>query len=373
LNKYLTDNKFKTGEAQQLRLAFEAVTGRDLNWFWNQWYYGSGHPVVKINYNYDDGTGKALVIIQQVQQGDKIFKLPIAIDVYNGAAKKRYNVWMNDKTDTFTIPYTQHPDLINVDGDKILLWQKADNKTADNYKAQIKYAPLYLDRREALSYFAKNHLPELTLGLKDKFAGLRSYTLDAIEEDSTLVNDASVLASIENIAKTDNDKKTKAKALEILAYTGDEKYKSLFEQNINDSSYSVAGAALEGLNTLDSANAYTLAKKFSGDAKGKLGEVISGVIMQNGTEADFDFILKQYKETPPGQAKFEATAAFCGYLTKVSDVSKLKQGVDEVIAFRNMIPENYRGFTDPVLKGSLEKVATAKGGEVAEYIHNALK
>ncbi|HXL57975.1 MAG TPA: M1 family metallopeptidase, partial [Chitinophagaceae bacterium] len=74
LNNYLTTNKFKTGEAQQLRLAFEQVTGQDLNWYWNQWYYGSGHPVVKIDYKYDDTAENAMVIIQQTQ-GDKIFKL----------------------------------------------------------------------------------------------------------------------------------------------------------------------------------------------------------------------------------------------------------------------------------------------------------
>jgi len=33
LNLYLTNNKFKNGEAHQLRLAFEEVTGQDLNWF----------------------------------------------------------------------------------------------------------------------------------------------------------------------------------------------------------------------------------------------------------------------------------------------------------------------------------------------------
>ena len=44
LNLYLTTNKFKSAEAQQLRLAFEEVTGKDLNWFWNQWYYGAGNP-----------------------------------------------------------------------------------------------------------------------------------------------------------------------------------------------------------------------------------------------------------------------------------------------------------------------------------------
>ena len=53
LNNYLTANKFKAGEAGQLRLAFEEVTGKDMNWFWNQWYYGSGHPKLQIDYNYN--------------------------------------------------------------------------------------------------------------------------------------------------------------------------------------------------------------------------------------------------------------------------------------------------------------------------------
>ncbi|HEY1870917.1 MAG TPA: M1 family aminopeptidase, partial [Chitinophagaceae bacterium] len=58
LNLYLATNKFKSAEAQQLRLAFEEVTGRDLNWFWNQWYYGAGQPSLDINYSYDDATKK---------------------------------------------------------------------------------------------------------------------------------------------------------------------------------------------------------------------------------------------------------------------------------------------------------------------------
>jgi aminopeptidase N len=134
-----------------LRLAFESVTGQDLNWFWNQWYYSSGHPILKINYSYDDAAGVAKVMIQQLQKGDKLFRLPIAIDVYNGAEKKRYNVWMNNKADTFSFSYSMRPDLINVDANKIILCQKTDNKTADNYIAQIKYAPLYLDREKHLN------------------------------------------------------------------------------------------------------------------------------------------------------------------------------------------------------------------------------
>jgi aminopeptidase N len=373
LNKYLTDNKFKTGEAQQLRLAFESVTGQDLNWFWNQWYYSSGHPILKINYSYDDAAGVAKVMIQQLQKGDKLFRLPIAIDVYNGAEKKRYNVWMNNKADTFSFSYSMRPDLINVDANKIILCQKTDNKTADNYIAQIKYAPLYLDRREALEYFAKNNMPEIALGLKDKFAGLRTYTLELIGEDSALLSNATTIQTIEMMAKTDSDRKTKAKALEVLGTTGDAKYEPLFTQYINDSSYSIAGAALMGLNNLDGANALSMAKKMATGAKGKLDDAIASVIMQNGTEADYDFLEDRFVNLPMSETKVLAALSFCDYLTKLSDPVKIKSGIDKVVAFRNGIPDAYRAFIDPAIKNALQNVGTAKGSEIEDYIRNVLK
>jgi aminopeptidase N len=48
------------------------------------------------------------------------------------------------------------PDLINVDGDKILLCEKTEHKTLDNYIFQYKNAGLYLDRREAIDFAARN-------------------------------------------------------------------------------------------------------------------------------------------------------------------------------------------------------------------------
>ncbi len=57
----------------------------------------------------------------------------------------------------------------------------------------------------------------------------------------------------------------------------------------------------------------------------------------------------------------------------MNDTAKIKKGIDEVVAFRNMIPENYRGFTDPVIKEALEKLAKTKGSEIEQYINNAIK
>ena len=372
LNNYLTTNKFKAGEAGQLRLAFEEVTGRDMNWFWNQWYYGSGHPKVSISYNYDEAAKKAYVYIKQTQTGDKIFRLPMAIDVYTGNDKKRYQVWMENKADTFEFSVATKPDLINVDADKVLLWEKTDNKTSENFVFQYQHAPNYLDRKEALDFFGKKNMKEISLGLKDKYAGLRRQALGVLGK-SKLATDAAIIAAVENIANTEKDKKTKAAAISFLAATKDVKYQPLFAKFVNDSSYSVSGAALEGLSELEPAKSYDLAKKYSTDAKGELGDVVSGILVANGTEADFDFIAQRYNEAPPSQEKLQMTDAFCDYLVKVKDAARVKKGIEFILKFRGFIPETYQSFTDPMFKKSLGKVAQAKPGEIAEYIEQAFK
>ncbi|HEY0432923.1 MAG TPA: M1 family metallopeptidase, partial [Chitinophagaceae bacterium] len=186
LNLYLTTNKFKSAEAQQLRLAFEEVTGKDLNWYWNQWYYGAGNPALDINYSYDDAGKKVRVIVNQTQAGDKIFKLPVAIDVYANGTKNRYKVWASNKSDTFTFDSPVKPDLVNFDGDKVLLCTKKENKTLDEYVFQYKNAASYLDRREAIDYASKHQddakaVAFLATAIKDKYEGLRNLAIGRLD------------------------------------------------------------------------------------------------------------------------------------------------------------------------------------------------
>ena len=375
LNLYLNTYKFKNAEAHQLRLAFEEVTGQDLNWFWNQWYFGNGQPNLTINYDYSDG--KARVTIEQTQKTGKLFKIPLAIDVYtDGANKKRYNVWAQNNVDTFYFASDRKPSWINVDAEKILLSRKTDNKSAEEFIQQFKYAGNYMDRKEALAYFAKNKMSDLANGLNDKYHGLRLYTLEAMLQNKSY-NVPAVLNVIEQIANKDPDKKAQAKAIEILVKTGDEKYKPLFAKYVSDSSYSVSGASLEGLIKLEPAQAYALAKKYSNDAKGKLGTVVSKIIMDNNSEDDFNFILDNFKNTPFTQTKIQEMMAFGNYLAKVKNADNVKKGADEIIKLRNQVPEQYRKYVDPAFKQTFNKISTAKKAEgnteLANYIDELLK
>ncbi|MBS1933155.1 MAG: M1 family metallopeptidase [Bacteroidetes bacterium] len=380
LNLYLVTNKFKSAEAQQLRLAFEEVTGQDLNWFWNEWYYSNGHPKLNIDYLYDDDAKKVNVVINQTQAGDKVFKLPIAIDIYNGSQKYRHKVWIENKSDTFTFAYNIKPDLINVDGDKVLLCEKKDNKTLDNYIHQYKYAGLYLDRREAIDYCAKHQEDDkavdlLKLALKDKFPGLRVYVLEKLDFKKDNIR-STFEPLILDVAKNDAKSLVRAKAIELLGSFQNPDYKPLFEKAISDSSYSVSGDALEALNKIDSTEAIKAANSFvKFPARGKLLDVICAI---STSEDVVDKVMASFESLPTlSEKKLETAVTLGEKLALTTDSTKLKKGVDLLIDYRESIPAAYRSQTDVfinkiVLEELLKRKQIAGLTEQADYIKSKL-
>jgi len=370
LNKYLTDHKFQATESQQLRLAFESVTGKDLNWFWNQWYYGNGQPQLEINYQYENG--KECVIVNQKQTYTGLFKFPVAIDVYKQKDEKvRYNVWVEHASDTFYFPSAQQPSWVNFDAEKSLLAFKTDKKSADEFLQQYKYGPKYLDRREALEYFAAAKSANIALGLSDKYAGLRLLTMDLIK-DAGQLDVPSNISIIESIAEKDPNKKTQAKAIELLASLKNEKYLPLFQKFINDSSYSVSGAALEGISLLKPDQAYTLAKKYSEDALGKLGTVVSDILYKNGTAEDFEILYNIFHKLSFSQQKIVTAVKFTKYLMTLKNAQDVKKGADAVMAALNKVPSEYRTYMDPGFKKAFGQLADNQrklgNNEVADYL-----
>ena len=367
MNVYLTTNKYKAAEAHQLRLAFEEVTGQDLNWFFNQWYFGAGHPKLNIDYVYDDNAKKVSVIIKQNQTGDA-FKLPIAIDVYNGSKKERHKVWIESKLDTFTFSYHSRPDLVNVDGDKILLTEKKDNKTLDNFIHQYKYAGLYLDRREAVDFASKNldnaKAQDLVkLALKDKYFGLRSYAVGKLDLKRDDLR-KSVEAALVDLAKNDPKSTVRAAAIGALGVGNynNPAYTAIYQKGINDSSYTVVGTSLESLQRADSAAAVTAAKQLaSKPLKGRLIESVTKVLARSGDESAFDVLNKTFDDLPLSNTKFNLMPPFIEFLSNVKNTEKFKKGIDAVVNFREQLaPYGYAPMVNQMLQGIAARKEVAK-------------
>jgi aminopeptidase N len=382
LNLFLTTYRFKAAEAQELRLAFEEVTGQDLNWFWNQWYYGSGHPKLDISYDYDQIAGIARVFVKQTQQ-DKIFKMPLAIDVYQGGEKKRTKIWLDHQVDTFSFSTVSRPDLINVDGDKILLCEKSDHKTLDNFIFQYKHAGLYLDRREAIDFAANKQSDEkkarelIVNALNDSYKGLRIYAIQKlnIRSDSAKMTYEPILA---DLAKNDAEPLVRAAAIQSLGKYMKESYKELFLNSIKDSSYSVAGNALLALGTLDSTSALENARSLSSQhVKGGLLRAVNNTLYMYSGDNEFDTLSARFDILPFGNNKLMLLQPFANYLKRIKNSDNFKKGIDMIVRFRDSVPTEYAGqfksyFNGMILNGIASAKQTMGLTDQAEYVRTKL-
>jgi aminopeptidase N len=381
LNLFLITHRFKAAEAQELRLSFEEVTGQDLNWFWNQWYYGSGHPSLDISYDYDQSAHAARVFVKQTQP-EKIFKLPVAIDVYQGGSKQRYKIWLEHKSDTFSFPAEREPDLVNVDGDKTLLCEKTDHKTLDNYIFQYKNAGSYVDRREAIDFAAMrqtNDPKAMTLlknAINDRYEGLRTYAIQKLD-----INNDSVKMAVEpviaDLAKS-TAPKIRAAAIQSLGRFKKNDYKELFIRSLNDSSYSVAGDALIALGAIDSVAALRTARGLSSShVKGELSRAVNNILYMYAGEIEFDTLATKFDALPVGNNKFMLLQPFGSYLKRINNTDNFKKGIDMIVRFRDTIPEPYAQqvaayFNGMVLNGIVAAKESTGLTEQADYVRSKM-
>jgi aminopeptidase N len=258
LQRYLRDNEYTQVEVDELRMAFEDVTGMDLQWFFNQWYIGAGHPAITIDYAWDEAAKHTKVTIEQTQTPSaevaNVFRLPLQVDVYEAnGSKRREMIDVTKRKQDFFIKSASKPAFVNVDADKALLAIKTDNHSPEEWEAFYSIGPLYRDRIEALIGInqAKSEHSKLinTAALKDKSPEIRLAVLSLVEPTQK-----EALPTVAAIAENDKNPRVRAKALTVLAETADKAYLPVFQKTLEDkkAAYSVIGAALNGMVKLDS-------------------------------------------------------------------------------------------------------------------------
>ena len=334
LNLYLKQNAFKSGEAHQLRLALEEASGKDLNWFFNQWYFQAGHPKLTIDYAYDAATKTQKVTVKQTQTG-QVFTLPMAVDVYAGGQKKRHQIMMTTAEQTFSFPSATKPDLVNVDADKVLLAVITDNKSLSEYAFQYANAPLYRDRLEAIQAAGAQKADAeagkiLLAGLKDKFYGIRISSLQALDLAKPTVA-AVAFPLIEKMAVSDPNTLVQAQALTALVARNQSSDLPIFKKSLESKSYAVQGAGLMALAVLQPEESLATAKSFEKDNRKALTEAMVNVYSKFGTEKELLFVKEKFEAAGTNE-QVQLMPAYLNILGKTNDIKVLKEGVDVVKA-----------------------------------------
>ncbi|WP_345992503.1 M1 family aminopeptidase [Chryseobacterium sp. Chry.R1] len=280
MNDYLKTNEYKNGEAHQLRLSFEKVSGKDLNWFFNQWYFGSGHPKLSYSYTFEPVKKQISLVISQSQE--QPFQFPLAIDVYDNGKPKRYNVWVNaEAKNTFNFDVSKTPDLVNINADGILVSEITETKTPEQNLIQFNGSKEFKSRYTALKAIkdqvGKNPAATklLSAALKDPYFRVRMKALELM--DLSNPEQAKALAAdVEKLATNDPKTLVQGAAVAALAKTKDKKYLPVFEKGVGAVSNSVRGNSLSAILTVDPSKAGTLADKI--DLKGASDELLAQLL-----------------------------------------------------------------------------------------------
>ena len=306
LRDFLNTHKFTAVEAHQLRLSFEKITGEDLNWFWNQWYYNKGYPILNIDYLYDATTQTAQVIVNQKTSDKSVafFKLPVAIDFYLNGKVVRKQFTITGETDTFKYVTATQPDLINFDAEKMLVCKKTDNHTNAEWLYMLQHAPLYLDRFEALTKIgnAKTGTAEaktlINKASTDPYYNTRIKATNGLRELAASADNKDAVKNLLLQAATDNKSAIRSNAIEKLSNWYDDDFTSLYKKAITtDSSYMVIGSALNALTTKNPSEGLAMAESLEHQNDENINSIIAKTYSNKGTAKHATFMINHLQNS----------------------------------------------------------------------------
>lgn len=249
---YLTQNAFQSVEVHDFRIAMEKISGEDLNWFFNQWFLESGHPILKVDYSH---TSDSLIInVSQVQDLTKhqLFEFPLPITIYNGSKKEEKELMISKEKETFIIKTFNAPDLVSFDPSHVICGEIVQKLTPEmalfKYKNENHFSNkmISLDAIRGDTSVVAYEL--ISSAIKDKDDYVRRVTSTYWSEipDGKSVEFKEQLLQI---IKSDSVALVRRTALRNLAnnFQSDSTLIPVYKEALNDSSYLVKSEAIKAL------------------------------------------------------------------------------------------------------------------------------
>ena len=270
LNHYLVQNEFKSVEDDHLRLAMEEVSGMDLKWFFDQWYYREGHPVVEVDYSIDSASNSLEVRVSQKQEEAFKFHVNCSIGIDDSILQRRLCV--DQKDDTLFIDLEAFPSWYALDIEGDMLWQVKENKPYLAWENQLKNSRLSSGKVMAMKAINimpdrdNEHYQKVLLSLLENrefwltkaIAGASLLGVDGLDTNAAML-------ALESLILTDKKSDVRSLALDVIdsLTAQDVNYSQPFVDALSDSSYLVLRSALSILMNRNACEAIKHIERFT--------------------------------------------------------------------------------------------------------------
>jgi aminopeptidase N len=178
MKHYVTTHAGGDVVTPELQRAVEVATGRNVDWFFDQWVWKGGHPEFKAAYSWDGEHRLATVKLSQTQQPDEaltsIYRTPLDIAAMTRRGLQTFRVEVTEAEHSFVLSLDSEPRFVAIDPAHRVL------KTLDfapgeaQLKARLTEDPQAVGRIEAAQGLGK-------LGSASAIIALRERLLDTSE------------------------------------------------------------------------------------------------------------------------------------------------------------------------------------------------
>lgn len=334
LKHYLHKNEYTDVEIHELRLAFEEVTGLDLNQFFNQWFLNPGHPQLLVEQEYVDGELKVKITQQQDSLYTQYFTIPTFIEVFSGDEKQSYPVTIRGKETVFNLKLDKAPLYVLLDPEQVILAEIEHDRIYEenikiynesrNYQARynaldqlvidfantnyglrtpedLEKAGVSVQRVDSINTLILNTFIQ---ALSDPSEHIKTYALETLKSyDLKRVNDLRL--KYKEMIVSDSASSNRAQAVVNLGAlvtkeTAKEDEVQVFKQAVNDSSYLVMGEALLVGMTLDIPGTDSVIQKYMDSDKANIIKAIGKYFIKTKNTQKDQWLIDAFNKVDGG-------------------------------------------------------------------------
>ena len=175
LNLYCNRHRGGNVVTRDLEQAFEDVTGRNLEWFFDQWVHKEGHPEIEVSSSFDDKQKLASVTIKQTQKTSAttpLFRFTTELALMDADGNEtRHRVEIREAEQVLNFPVDKAPKSIRFDPSFVITKTLKHKRGREALEIELEHASEAIRRASAARELGKEGSPQATAALKDALLG----------------------------------------------------------------------------------------------------------------------------------------------------------------------------------------------------------
>lgn len=338
LRLYLEENKFENAEINNLRLSFEKVTGKDLNWFFEQWFLKKGHPRLNVDYSYKSDV-LSLNISQTIDSlNDWVYQLPLTIEIGTEKGLKHKEIYLSKEIQTFSFQLEDKPTYVAVDPDGYALAEIVQIQKTKELISQFENSKSAIARFKAFSEVTAEEDSGHNLAINPMFdKAKRNLAIKAMADDFWKIRELAahkffnydgdeflkVEKSLQSLIRIDPRSQVRAAAILAMKNFLNPQNDLLFRKALEDTAYTVRAAALEAILINQPPDADELTTKFENIDDVNIFSAVAGYRALKGKPEDLDWFKSKLNQLSSGEL-YQTMGIFGSYIVSTDISTQLK-------------------------------------------------